>query len=57
MMDAEQLIDAVHEYECLWNVKNSGYNDRRKRENAWKEVSNLVSLHCLEANPLSCSSY
>ena len=57
MMDAEQFIDAVHEYECLWNVKNSGYKDRRKRENAWKEVSNLVSLHCLEANPLSCSSY
>ena len=29
MMDAEQLIDAVHEYECLWNVKNSGYKDRK----------------------------
>lgn len=41
-MDSEKLIEAVRGFDCIWNVKNASYKDRRKRENAWKEVSNVV---------------
>ena len=41
-MDAEKLIEAVRGFRSLWDVQNPGYKDRRKRENAWKEVSNAV---------------
>ena len=43
-MEAEKLIEAVRSFECLLNVKNPGYKDKRRRENAWKEVSSAVSF-------------
>ena len=46
-MDAEKLIGSVHSFECLWDMKNPGYKDRRKRENAWKEVFHEVRSRCL----------
>ena len=46
-MDAEKLIGSVHSFECLGDMKNPGYKDRRKRENAWKEVSHEVRSRCL----------
>ena len=42
-MDTEKLIKAVRGFRCLWNVKDCGYKDKRKRENAWKKVSVEVS--------------
>ena len=41
-MDVEKLIGSVRSFECLWDVKNHAYKDRRKKENAWKEVSHEV---------------
>ena len=46
-MDAEKVIGYVRSFEYLWDVKNPGYKDRRKRENAWKEVSHEVRSRCL----------
>ena len=46
-MDAEKVIGSVRSFEYLWDVKNPGYKDRRKRENAWKEVSHEVRSRCL----------
>ena len=36
-MDAEKQIGSVRSFECLWDVKNPAYKDRRKRENAGKK--------------------
>ena len=41
-MDAEKLIGSVRSFECLCDVNNPAYKDKRKRENAWKEVSHEV---------------
>ena len=46
-MELEKLIEAVCSLECLWNVKSPGYKDKRRRENAWKEVSSVVSFNLL----------
>ena len=38
-MDSKKLIEAVRSLDSLWNVKSPGYKDKRRPENAWKEVS------------------
>ena len=42
-MDLEKLAEAVREYRCLWDVSKAAYKDRRKKENAWKEVASKVT--------------
>ena len=38
-MDAEKLIGSVHSFECLWDMKNPGYKDRRKGKMLGKKFS------------------
>ena len=43
-MDTEErLIEAVHEFPCLWEVSSKAYKDAIAKGNAWKEVSSKVS--------------
>ena len=44
MDDDEKLIEAVRGYFCLWLVKSKAYRDAVAKANAWKEVSNTVSV-------------
>ena len=40
-MDVEEkIIDAVHEFPCIWEVSSKAYKDAIAKGNAWKEVSN-----------------
>ena len=49
-MDDEGLIEAVHEFSCLWQVCFKSYKDLRAKENAWKQVASKVGfiLHYVE---------
>ena len=40
-MEDEQLIEAVREFPCLWQVSSRAYKDLRAKENAWKEISQV----------------
>ena len=42
-MDEEQLVEAVRANPCLWKLTDRSYKDLRARENAWKEVVQVVS--------------
>ena len=39
----EQLIEAVRDYQCVWQVSSKSYRDARARENAWKEIASQAS--------------
>ena len=41
----EKIIDAVHEFPCLWKVSSKTYKDAIAKGNVWKEVSNKVTTH------------
>ena len=49
-MDLEKLVEAVREYRCLWDVSKAAYKDRRKKENAWKEVATNIIFNCKHVN-------
>ena len=48
----ERVIEAVREFPCIWDMAFKGYKDTIAKGNAWKEVSNKVtvlsqlSVHC-----------
>ena len=41
----EKIIDAVHEFPCLWEVCSKAYKDAIAKGNAWKDVSKKVTTH------------
>ena len=43
-MDEEKLIEAVRSLSCLWDVSSKSYRDQRARENAWKQVAEMVRM-------------
>ena len=43
----EQLIEAVREFPCIWQLSSLSYKDIRAKENAWKAVAAKV-LTCYD---------
>lgn len=47
-MDSDRrLIEAVHDFPCLWKVKSNVYKDQLAEENSWKELAKWVGLYAL----------
>ena len=38
----ERLIEAVREFNCLWEVSSRSFKDVKAKENTWKEVATKV---------------
>ena len=38
----EGLIEAVREFNCLWQISSRSFKDIKAKENAWKEVATKV---------------
>lgn len=37
-----QLVEEYKKYECLWVPANSNYNCRNSKEDAWREISQVL---------------
>lgn len=42
-VDDEKLIERVREYPCLYNHEQKDFKDFQIRENAWNEISVILS--------------
>ena len=42
------LIREIEERQCLWNILNHEYNDKVKKLDAWKEVSEVLDRDQME---------
>jgi hypothetical protein len=41
-LEDDKLTEAVRGYGCLWEMSSRTYKDLRAKENAWKEVAEMV---------------
>ena len=43
-VDDETLIDLVRSYKILWSTSGRGYKDTQKKNQAWKELAQIMRI-------------
>lgn len=57
-IDVEKLISEIQARPAIWNLRNTDYADKIKRESSWEEITNIFSNEDATAeNKKNISSY